>query len=66
MTNHVTRDQETPADWETQFKPLACREIMTVMQSKEVLERLGRCIQVHMNTVNQQKQNYYAYTSLLQ
>lgn len=71
MTNHVTRDQENSADWETQFKPLARRKIitaaqMTVMQSKQVLDRLGRCMQVHMNKVNQQKQNYYAHISLLQ
>lgn len=39
---------------------------MTVMQSKQVLDRLGRCIQVHVNKVNQQKQNYYARNSLLQ
>lgn len=71
MTNHVTRDQENSVDWETQFKPLARRKIitaaqMTVMQSKQVLDRLGRCIQVHMNKVNQQKQNYHAHVSLLQ
>ncbi len=71
MTNHVTRDQENSADWETQFKTLARREIfiaaqMTVMQSKQVLDRLGRCMQVYMNKVNQQKQNYYACISLLQ
>lgn len=71
MTNHVTRDQENSVDWETQFKPLARRKIitaaqMTVMQSKQVLDRLGRCSQVHMNKVNQQKQTYYAHVSLLQ
>ncbi len=71
MTNHVTRDQENSADWETQFKPFARREIftaaqMTVMQSKQVLDSLGRCMQVYMNKVNGQKQNYYARISSLQ